>query len=522
MLGLAAALAVLGWPAADAARAASATARFNSPGAYSFTVPAGVTSVTAILVGAAGGSCLGGVVGPGAPVTGVGGAGAAVTAMVPVSPSQPLFVGVGAPGAACGPGAGDGGSGGGAGGLGGGGNGGNGTAGARGGAGGGGASVVGFASPSPGVPGLLAVAGGGGGAGNIWNGGPSGSDGQAAGLGGQGLAGTLTAGGQGGRGEHGHPGGAGASGSFGVGGAGAGGGACDGGQGQQVASGGGGGGGGYYGGGGAAWCQYPPSDFAPDGYGGGGGSSFVAPGGTIVLGPTPTSSEAGVSITYAAPTADVSPTAVSFASQPPGTAGAEQTLTVTNKGSAPLVVSGVLLGGSDPDDFLVSDRCRQPVAAGSSCQVGVRFDPQASGVRSARLTVLSNAPRVSKPVALSGIGAGVSARPLRPPGTAAVISCEPIHVGTKHGERGVTPTVRCARNVVSGKVKFSGAGPSIRATIVRGHVVSAVGVSDPGARGGSRLVLAERRPLRHGTYTLILRHRRGRHWVSQRISMVLG
>jgi hypothetical protein len=307
-----------------------------------------------------------------------------------------------------------------------------------------------------------------------------------------------------------HPG---TSGSFGLGGAGGG---CDlikfddGGTGT---GGGGGGGGGYYGGGGGDCGDALGS-------GGGGGSSFVIAGAANVS-MALSSAPPGVSITYAAPTADASQTALRFGTQAPGTAGPAQTLTVTNKGSAPLVVSGVLLGGDDPDDFLVADRCQKPVAAGSSCQVGVRFDPQASGARSATLTLLTNAQRVPKPVALSGIGTGVSASPQRPRGEVAVVSCEPIHVGTEHGRHG-TATVRCARNVVSGRVKFSGAGPATRATIVRGRAVFAVGVSDPGGRGGSRLVLSDRRPLKRGTYTLILRDRRGGHWVSQRISVVLG
>jgi hypothetical protein len=170
---------------------------------------------------------------------------------------------------------------------------------------------------------------------------------------------------------------------------------------------------------------------------------------------------------------------------------------------------------------LLSNRCQQPVAAGSSCEVGVRFDPQASGDRTASLTLLTNAHGAPKTVALSGLGAGVSARSHRPPGKVAIIRCAPINLMTTEGELSGTPTVTCARTVVSGKVKFSVAGPSTHATLVRGKVVFAVGVSDPGARGGSLLVLADRRPLKRGTYALFLRHRYGRRWISQWISAVL-
>jgi Protein of unknown function (DUF1573) len=123
-----------------------------------------------------------------------------------------------------------------------------------------------------------------------------------------------------------------------------------------------------------------------------------------VSGPAPATAAAGVTITYAAPTASESTTAIQFGTQPEGTVGAEQTLTVTNSGSAPLVISGVMLGGTNPGDYLIDDRCQQPMAAGTSCQVGVRFCPQARGARSATLTLLTNAPTAPAAVALSGTG----------------------------------------------------------------------------------------------------------------------
>jgi hypothetical protein len=503
MLCLAGAVVALGWATAGAAHAAATrTVAFTSPGQHTFTVPAGVNNVTVIAIGGRGGACLA-TNAPG------GGKGAALTATVAVSAGEQLSIGVAGPGGDTCPNGSLNGGPGGAAGIGGGGAGGGAT-GDRPvpGGGGGGASLVGT---SAGFPGPLVVAGGGGGATVDAPGGDAGSPG---GQGvtcnagepecGQGGAGTLTSGGAGGfdpqRSDLGHGG----AGGFGVGGDGAG---CG------CHSGGGGGGGGYYGGGGG---------LASGAGGGGGGSSFVVPGGKTLLGPTPTSSAPAVSITYPAPTAVLSTDALTFTGQPPGTASPEQILTVSNKGSAPLIVSGVQGGGAQPDDFLINDRCQQPVAVGSSCQVGVRFDPQASGARSATLTLLTNASHGPKPVALAGTGTGVSG-PARPPtGTVAMISCDPVRVGTTRGEPLRRPMASCARTEVSGKVMFSGAGPT-RATIARGHVAFAVGVSTPAARGGSLLVLKGRRPLKRGTYTLILRHRLDRRSVSQQmISIVLG
>jgi Ca2+-binding RTX toxin-like protein len=389
VLGAACALVVLAWlPAGVAHAATTATATFSSPGQYSFAVPPGVTSIAITAVGAPGGGCV-------IPELSFpnGGKGAAVSAAVTVLPGEGLLVGVGGPGgnadsrSSADPARG---------GIGGGGAGGDSPpASIACSGGGGGASLVGFGSPSPGFPGVLVVAGGGGGGNTLVAGGDSGSPGGAYQCGDcGGKPGTLTGGGAGGVGDP-RVAEAGTSGSLGLGGNGGG---C-----KQPAcgDGGGGGGGGYYGGGGASAGVGDARGDVSGGAGGGGGSSFVVSGATnasMAL----TSDPPSVSITYAVPTADESTTTMDFGTQPPGTASPAQTLTVTNKGSAPLVVSGVQLGGDDPDDFLVGDRCQQPVPVGSSCQVGVRFHPQATGARSATLTVLTNAPSPPAAVALSG------------------------------------------------------------------------------------------------------------------------
>lgn len=67
-------------------------------------------------------------------------------------------------------------------------------------------------------------------------------------------------------------------------------------------------------------------------------------------------------------------------------------------------MSGLQTGGSDPDDYLIEDGCQQPVAPSGSCQIGVRFAPQAQGGSSATLTILTNAPGQPSPVTLSGTG----------------------------------------------------------------------------------------------------------------------
>ena len=114
-----------------------------------------------------------------------------------------------------------------------------------------------------------------------------------------------------------------------------------------------------------------------------------------------------VSIILNAPTADPSPGSLVFgsASSPilKGTAGAAQTVKVTNNGSAPLAVSGFAIDGSNPGDFVTTNNgCANRVAPGSSCSVRVRFTPKAQDSSSAALSVLSNAPSSTSKVTLTG------------------------------------------------------------------------------------------------------------------------
>ena len=155
----------------------------------------------------------------------------------------------------------------------------------------------------------------------------------------------------------------------------------------------------------AAECK----EKGPTGAGGGGGSSFVAEG---VLTAIPTAAAASVAITYAVPTAALSTQAISFAgTQPQGLASAEQLLTVSNNGSAPLIVSAASLSGANPGDYLINDRCQSPVNAGANCVVGVRFAPQAQGASSATLALQTNATTQPAPVTLSGMGGPLPSGP---------------------------------------------------------------------------------------------------------------
>jgi hypothetical protein len=80
----------------------------------------------------------------------------------------------------------------------------------------------------------------------------------------------------------------------------------------------------------------------------------------------------------------------------------------------------------------------------------------------------------------------------------------------------------CTAERVDGELELPSSRDRPRATIARGSAVYAIGTSLPEAHGGSELLLTARRALRPGSYTLILRHRRGRRWITRRLPILLG
>ena len=402
-IGLTAAL-LLGAPAgALASNPKSVTETFPSTGAEQpFTVPTGVSSLRVTAIGAAGET---------ATSTEIfehnnaqGGAGADVVGQLPVTAGEILYVEVADNGFnGAGQGQGNGGA-------------------------GGGASDVrtvprGLEDSTESLESRLLVAGGGGGGGGTWDefgggaggdaggrgdssGGGSGPGGGESSLGGG--AGTLTGGGTGGASCSVTPPEPwfGTDGALGLGGSG---GQSDG----LPETGGGGGGGGYWGGGGGEGsCGFGgPSG----GAGGGGGSSYVSEEADFAsFGLASAATGPSVSITYLTPsTATPDKDAITFAAtQPLETVSPPQTLTITNEGGNPLVINSETFAGSEPavstdkpEDFLISSSsCLGSIGYEESCQLTVRFTPEAEGPQTATLKISSNAGAGPTSVTLTGTG----------------------------------------------------------------------------------------------------------------------
>jgi hypothetical protein len=109
-----------------------------------------------------------------------------------------------------------------------------------------------------------------------------------------------------------------------------------------------------------------------------------------------------------APIASVSPSSISFPNQYVGTSGLPQTVTLTNTGTAPLIITSVV---TSPTDFGQLSSCGNSLSAGSSCAIGVFFDPAASGVRTGTLRISHNGMGSPQAVSLTGAGEDFSITP---------------------------------------------------------------------------------------------------------------
>jgi hypothetical protein len=118
--------------------------------------------------------------------------------------------------------------------------------------------------------------------------------------------------------------------------------------------------------------------------------------------------------TSTTPFATVNPSTLTFASQTLNTTAAAQTVTVTNRGGSPLLISSgtpLTLGGTNAGDFAIATgtTCTPnlSIAANASCVINITFTPTVAGARTATLTINDNSggPPTQQTVTLSGTGA---------------------------------------------------------------------------------------------------------------------
>jgi virginiamycin B lyase len=229
--------------------------------------------------------------------------------------------------------------------------------------------------------------------------------------------------------------------------------------------------------------------------------------------------------------ASASAASLAFGTQPLGTLGAPQSVTITNRGHGNLEIDRARIASGDVDDFLITyDSCSQSVVTtGATCAVHARFAPSAAGERRAVLALTGNDPASPLEIVLQGTAGGLPEGPIGPagptgatgppgapgprgpagprgkPGQVRLVICRTVTVEVR--DRRVRRS-RCTTRLISRTLTFSG---TARASLARRGVLYATGT----ARRG-RLALHARRPVPPGRYTLTLRYRRHGHPIATR------
>jgi len=105
------------------------------------------------------------------------------------------------------------------------------------------------------------------------------------------------------------------------------------------------------------------------------------------------------------------PSAMNFSTQLVATTSPSRPITVYNRGSMALPISGVQITGTNKADFTAASNCPASLGVGLQCSATISFHPSAPGTRTATAWVQDGALTQSQPVALTGIGTAATLRP---------------------------------------------------------------------------------------------------------------
>jgi arylsulfate sulfotransferase len=111
------------------------------------------------------------------------------------------------------------------------------------------------------------------------------------------------------------------------------------------------------------------------------------------------------------PAITISPNIVTFAALTQGSTSSATPVTVTNSGTGDIIISSVVIGGSNPTDFTNANGCNSAALKPTgSCTISVTFAPlaTASGPLSETITLTDNAPGSPQMITVSGTANPIS------------------------------------------------------------------------------------------------------------------
>jgi len=116
----------------------------------------------------------------------------------------------------------------------------------------------------------------------------------------------------------------------------------------------------------------------------------------------------GTGVAQGAPVISLSPTSLTFNTQPVGTSSASQQITLSNTGNAVLFNLLISITGTNAGEFSQTNNCNTSLAANASCTINVTFTPTDVGTATASISIVDNAAGEPQMVPLTGTGAPFS------------------------------------------------------------------------------------------------------------------
>src|SRR6266498_4368413 len=161
------------------------------------------------------------------------------------------------------------------------------------------------------------------------------------------------------------------------------------------------------------------------------------------------------------PIASFSPPRLNFGAQPLRRPVRSQNVTVQNRGTAELVVTGVEIRGSS--SFEYANQCGTPLRDNSSnCTIRIGFTPRTSGAHDAELLISHNAANSPQRILLSGFGAEPTAPNIAV--TPDRIQFGKQIVGTSSARQTITVTSTGSAVLSIGTIRIEGPNPNDFAT----------------------------------------------------------
>ena len=180
--------------------------------------------------------------------------------------------------------------------------------------------------------------------------------------------------------------------------------------------------------------------------------------------------------TVPSPIVSPSPTSLTFPSTTVGVADTAQTITVTNTGSAPLVITSVAVTGTNASSYSEADTCQTgAVAVSATCTITVTFKPTTFGTLTGSISITDNATGSPQTVGLTGTAVEAGAFTLSASAVTLTAGATGTSTITATGTGGYSGTINltCALTTSpTGATKLPTCTPGSAITIASGNTTA--------------------------------------------------